>query len=147
MGLGRQENGHFGGGTCADPLLLRWCAVREDEGAKYKGLCGGGDAGCRYQFYNHRSVLELATPLRLNKLGVCAQPDGSLRRVRQPVNTIEPHKSLLTPLYQYDIEHATRLRRSVRASVRLPKNVQVADDADNQSRRSVGSHGSQQPSL
>jgi len=66
--------------------------------------------------------------------------------VRQPVNTADPHRSLLTPLYNYDIERAIRERaRSVRGSVRLPKSVQVApiNDADKDSKKSTGSRGSQ----
>jgi len=50
--------------------------------------------------------------------------------VRQPVNTVDPHRSLLTPLYSYDIERAIRDRRSLRASVIKAgaKNVQVTDE-------------------
>ena len=41
---------------------------------------------------------------------ITLQRDGTLRRARQPVNTVDPYKSLLKPLYNYD--HSTKTRMS-----------------------------------
>jgi len=56
------------------------------------------------------------------------QRDGSLRRVRQPVNTIDPYKSLLKPLYNYDIESAMKAKKVMRAT--LKSLATVADNED-----------------
>jgi len=49
------------------------------------------------------------------------------------VNTTEPHRSLLTPLFNYDIERAVRERKltrgSIRGSIKLPSVVQITSDA------------------
>ena len=65
-----------------------------------------------------------------------------MKRVRQPLNTIDPYTSLLTPLYNYDIERAMKERVSLRATPRPPRNVQVAEESSRKSLQGPSQPGS-----
>jgi len=53
-----------------------------------------------------------------------------LRRVRQPTNPIDPYKSLLKPLYCYDIESAMKAKKSLRATTQ--KSLATVLDSDDE---------------
>jgi len=50
--------------------------------------------------------------------------------VRQPVNTIDPYKSLLTPLYNYDVDRMAKRRPSLQRDTTQKSLATVADTDD-----------------
>jgi len=56
------------------------------------------------------------------------QRDGSLRRVHQPVNPSDPYKSLLRPLYNYDIDRVMKAR--ARQQTGRPSRLSTVPDTD-----------------
>jgi len=55
------------------------------------------------------------------------QRDGTLRRVHQPVNTMDPYKSLLTPLYNCDID---RMMKATKQTSVQNKSLATVTDTD-----------------
>ena len=60
------------------------------------------------------------------------QRDGTLRRVHQPLNTIDPYKSLLKPLYCYDIDRVMKTKKSLARTTQKSLATVVDSEEDTQ---------------